>query len=49
MNKLDALASAYPDSAAFLNEHKGLAQRYQFETMLTRLRYVLNAPLPNGH
>jgi signal transduction histidine kinase/CheY-like chemotaxis protein len=49
MNKLDALASAYPDSAAFLNEHKGLAQRYQFETMLTRLHRMLNAPLPHGH
>jgi len=45
INKLDALAQAYPDCVAFTSAQTALARQYQFETMLTQLQKALDEPV----
>jgi CheY-like chemotaxis protein/anti-sigma regulatory factor (Ser/Thr protein kinase) len=45
VNKLDALALAYPSCAVFITMLNTLARQYQFETMLTHLQKALDEPV----
>ena len=42
VNKLDAMAAAQPQCAAFIQDMAALARQYQFETMATQLQKVID-------
>jgi signal transduction histidine kinase/DNA-binding response OmpR family regulator len=45
LNKLDALAAAHPQCAAFTDAQASLARQYRFETMLSQLQKALDEPV----
>ena len=42
VNKLDALATSFPDCTDFVDQQRALARQYQFESMQAQLQSVLN-------